>query len=149
MFQGSWVCPGDSGPVSWDPSEGTSSPRSAATCAAVVGLNTSAFIEAGIVGRSVHTILLPQFAGNQTGTVHFRYLLTAGGGLLNVAHEYDEHLRQLEDALAALERSENAALPELMAEDARLALRALGRITGRVDVEDLLDIIFRDFCIGK
>lgn len=37
----------------------------------------------------------------------------------------------------------------LMAEDMRLAARALGRITGRVDVEDLLDVIFRDFCIGK
>lgn len=39
--------------------------------------------------------------------------------------------------------------PELVAEDLRLAARALGRITGRVDVEDLLDVIFRDFCIGK
>ena len=39
--------------------------------------------------------------------------------------------------------------PELMAEDVRLALRSIGRITGRVDVEDLLDVIFRDFCIGK
>ena len=38
---------------------------------------------------------------------------------------------------------------ELAAEDLRLAARALGRITGRVDVEDLLDVIFRDFCIGK
>ncbi|HEX5316770.1 MAG TPA: hypothetical protein VFX22_08970, partial [Candidatus Kapabacteria bacterium] len=38
---------------------------------------------------------------------------------------------------------------ELRAEDVRLASRALGRITGRVDVEDLLDVIFRDFCIGK
>jgi tRNA modification GTPase len=38
---------------------------------------------------------------------------------------------------------------ELIAEDIRLALRALSRITGRVDVEDLLDVIFRDFCIGK
>lgn len=37
----------------------------------------------------------------------------------------------------------------LMAEDMRLAARSLGRITGRVDVEDLLDVIFRDFCIGK
>ena len=36
-----------------------------------------------------------------------------------------------------------------MAEDLRLALRALGRITGRVDIEDLLDVVFRDFCIGK
>lgn len=38
---------------------------------------------------------------------------------------------------------------ELEAEDLRLAVRELGRITGRVDVEDLLDVIFRDFCIGK
>ena len=38
---------------------------------------------------------------------------------------------------------------ELRAEDLRLALRSLGRITGAVDVEDLLDMIFRDFCIGK
>jgi len=35
------------------------------------------------------------------------------------------------------------------AEDLRLAWRSLGRITGRVDVEDLLDVIFRDFCLGK
>lgn len=42
-----------------------------------------------------------------------------------------------------------APLPELAAEELRLAARGLGRITGRVDVEDLLDVIFRDFCIGK
>lgn len=41
------------------------------------------------------------------------------------------------------------SLPELVAEDLRLAMRAIGRITGRVDVEDLLDVIFKDFCIGK
>ena len=38
---------------------------------------------------------------------------------------------------------------ELVAEELRLAARALGRLTGRVDVEDVLDVIFRDFCIGK
>jgi tRNA modification GTPase len=38
---------------------------------------------------------------------------------------------------------------ELVAEDLRVAARALGRVTGRVDVEDLLDVIFNDFCIGK
>ena len=37
----------------------------------------------------------------------------------------------------------------LGAEDVRVAVRALGRITGRVDVEELLDVVFRDFCIGK
>jgi len=39
--------------------------------------------------------------------------------------------------------------PELLAEDLRLAMRAIGRITGRVDIEELLDFVFRDFCIGK
>jgi tRNA modification GTPase len=48
-----------------------------------------------------------------------------------------------------LRRSLSAPLAELAAEDLRLAIRALGRITGRADVEDILDIIFRDFCIGK
>ena len=38
---------------------------------------------------------------------------------------------------------------ELRAEDLRLAARALGRVTGSVDVEDMLDRIFGDFCIGK
>ena len=37
----------------------------------------------------------------------------------------------------------------LAAEELRSAVRSLGRIVGRVDVEDLLDVIFRDFCIGK
>jgi tRNA modification GTPase len=59
------------------------------------------------------------------------------------------HRQSLEDAAAALRRSLSAPLPELRAEDLRLALRSLGRITGAVDVEDLLDVIFRDFCIGK
>ena len=49
----------------------------------------------------------------------------------------------------ALVRAFAAPLPELVAEDVRLAIRQLGRITGRVDVEDLLDVIFKDFCIGK
>lgn len=59
------------------------------------------------------------------------------------------HRAHIEEALEALQRGANADLPELVAEDVRLAVRSLGRITGRVDVEDLLDVIFRDFCIGK
>jgi tRNA modification GTPase len=42
-----------------------------------------------------------------------------------------------------------AGWPELQAEEARLAVRALGRITGGVGVEDVLDAIFSQFCIGK
>lgn len=59
------------------------------------------------------------------------------------------HRQALEDATASLHRALTAALPELRAEDLRLALRYLGQITGAVDVEHLLDIIFRDFCLGK
>ncbi len=59
------------------------------------------------------------------------------------------HRQALEEAAASLRRSLCAHLPELRAEDLRLALRSVGHITGSVDVEDLLDVIFRDFCIGK
>lgn len=59
------------------------------------------------------------------------------------------HRAALEDCVQNLKTSLTADLPELMAEDIRMAARGLGRITGRVDVEDLLDVIFRDFCIGK
>lgn len=61
----------------------------------------------------------------------------------------ERHRLALQETAAALERCLGAALPELAAEDLRLALRHLGSITGRVHVEDLLDVIFRDFCIGK
>ncbi len=59
------------------------------------------------------------------------------------------HSASLEECRAALARYLAAGAAELAAEDLRLAARALGRITGRVDVEDILDVIFRDFCIGK
>ncbi|MCW5729566.1 MAG: tRNA uridine-5-carboxymethylaminomethyl(34) synthesis GTPase MnmE [Alphaproteobacteria bacterium] len=59
------------------------------------------------------------------------------------------HRQALEECLSALRRFADARAVELAAEDLRLAARALGRITGRVSVEDMLDIVFRDFCIGK
>ena len=61
----------------------------------------------------------------------------------------ERHRTCLKSCLEALKRSLSANLPELAAEDLRLAIRDIGRITGRVDIEDLLDIVFRDFCIGK
>jgi hypothetical protein len=67
--------------------------------AVVVGLNTSALIEAGIVGRPVLSIVDPKYARNQEGTLHWRYLSSVGGGLLRVAHSFDEHLSQLSAAL--------------------------------------------------
>jgi tRNA modification GTPase len=61
----------------------------------------------------------------------------------------ERHRRALEECRDGLGRALTAASVELLAEDLRLAVRAIGRITGRVDVEDLLDAIFREFCIGK
>ncbi len=59
------------------------------------------------------------------------------------------HRAAIAEARDCLERAARATLPELVTEDVRLAARAIGRITGRVDVEDILDVIFREFCIGK
>jgi tRNA modification GTPase len=61
------------------------------------------------------------------------------------------HRHALQDAAQALQHGLAAPQdrPELLAEDLRLAMRAVGRITGVVDVEELLDFVFRDFCIGK
>lgn len=61
----------------------------------------------------------------------------------------ERHRSALEACREALSRFAMAGSPELAAEDLRLAARALGRITGRVDVEEILDRIFAEFCIGK
>jgi tRNA modification GTPase len=64
----------------------------------------------------------------------------------------ERHREALRAALAALERAgapDIAGRDDLLAEELRIASRALGRLLGRVDVEDILDVIFRDFCIGK
>src|SRR5262249_8908413 len=59
------------------------------------------------------------------------------------------HRSALEQTVEALDRAAASGPIELAAEDLRLAARALGRVTGRVDVDDVLDVIFREFCIGK
>jgi hypothetical protein len=69
--------------------------------AAVVGLNTSAFLEAAVVGKPVHTVLDEHISRhNQEGTIHFHYLLDVNGGLLRVARTLDEHVQVLADSLA-------------------------------------------------
>jgi tRNA modification GTPase len=59
------------------------------------------------------------------------------------------HREALTRCLTALDAAGTAPLPELAAEEFRRAADELGRITGRIDIEDMLDAIFRDFCIGK
>jgi hypothetical protein len=75
--------------------------------AAVVGINTTAMIEAAILGKSVLTVLVPEFA--QETTLHFHSLKVEHGGFLHVAANLEEHTRQLagvldEDALGAERR---------------------------------------------
>ena len=58
-----------------------------------------------------------------------------------------------EDCVSALTEARNQLVAkgpiELAAEDLRIGVRSLGRITGCVDIEDILDVVFAEFCIGK
>jgi hypothetical protein len=63
--------------------------------AAVVGINTSAMIEAAILERPVFSILTPEFQHTQEGTLHFRHLLVESGGPVSVASSLREHVDQL------------------------------------------------------
>ena len=73
-------------------------------------------------------------------------LATPGGhGVLTRAR----HISALRDATDRLRAAQCVDLPELRGEELRLAVRALGRITGAVNVEDILDTVFSAFCIGK
>ena len=67
--------------------------------AGAVGINTSAQIECGIVGRPVFSIRTPAYQRTQEGTLHFRHLTSEGGGLLQLADDFETHVRQLADAL--------------------------------------------------
>jgi hypothetical protein len=77
-------------------------------CRVVVGINTSAMVEATILGKPVHSIVTSDFAKTQEGTLHFRYLLPEHGGFLRVASSLDEHVTLLSATL----RDEHAAREE-------------------------------------
>jgi hypothetical protein len=66
----------------------------------VVGVNTSAMIEAGIIGRPVYTVAEEEFAATQTGTLHFQHLKNVEGGLLHLASDLAEHISELERLLS-------------------------------------------------
>jgi len=89
-----------------------------------------------------------------TGIPQFLKTLTAKVESLIGTNEQPSLTRQrhrtaLQHCHEDLTRSLNAPLPELAAEDLRQGIRSLGQITGKIGVEDLLDTIFNDFCIGK
>jgi hypothetical protein len=68
--------------------------------AAVVGLNTSAQVEAAILGRPVYTFSAGALAPGQAGSRHFYYLLKQHGGVVSYAETLDEHVDQLQQGLA-------------------------------------------------
>ena len=74
--------------------------------ATVVGINTSVFLEAGIVGRRCLTVATTEFEGSQTGTIHFGYLVE--GGLIEVAPDLPEHVAVLGAALQSEGPSDKA-----------------------------------------
>ncbi len=68
---------------------------------AVVGVNTSAQIESGILGKPVFSIHAPEFSRTQEGTLHFQHLKSVNGGLLSLAATLPEHYQQLQALLDA------------------------------------------------
>ncbi len=69
---------------------------------AVVGVNTSALIESGIVGRRVYSLVAQEFSGTQEGTLHFQHLKNVEGGLLRLASTLDEHVAQIAPTLGVM-----------------------------------------------
>jgi tRNA modification GTPase len=111
---------------------------------------------------------ISESAFNKVNQVHFISSLTGAGvdelvnALLRFAEDFftaepalvtrqrqRAHLRETGLSLQAARDAAHDGREEIMAEHLRLAARALGKLLGRVDVEDVLDVIFRDFCIGK
>jgi tRNA modification GTPase len=79
-----------------------------------------------------------------------RRFFSGGGESALVTRQ--RHRTALADCAEALRRAwadDALGREDIIAEELRLAARALGRLVGRVDVENVLDVIFRDFCIGK
>jgi len=104
----------------------------------------------GAAGPGDHGVCAPSGSGIhellETLAIHARRLTQAEGP---PPLTRPRHRAALNESAACLASSLKAPAPELRAEDLRLAMRALGRLTGQVGVEDILDSIFRQFCIGK
>ena len=82
-------------------------------------------------------------------SAHAERVLSGAEPALVTRERHRTILREAADALGRALAERSRRREDILAEELRLAARALGRLTGRVDVEDILDVIFRDFCIGK
>jgi hypothetical protein len=101
---------------------------------AVVGINTSALIEAAIAGKGVYTVVDETFRETQIGTLHYHYLRHENGGFLHEAATLDEHVAQLRsgirDASADLEQTERFVA-------AFVRPRGLGRSASQVLADEI------------
>jgi hypothetical protein len=106
---------------------------------AVVGVNTSALIESGIVGRPVYTLLAEEFAGQQEGTLHFQHLKNVNGGLLTVAGSLDEHVAQLAGAVTGASggREKSRAFVEAFVRPYGFDVPAAGRFADAIEAQGL------------
>ncbi len=114
----------------------------------LVGAGAPAMIVAGVTAMDISAQTgagIADLLESMTSKINARLSLPAAAPPLT----RHRHRAALEACRAALLRAGEAAAPELKAEDVRLAVRSIGTITGNVDVEDILDVVFRDFCIGK
>ncbi len=104
-----------------------------------------------ILGYPVIPLSVRTGAGVDTliATLTARVMDILGHGEDGVLPTRARHRAALEEAVQALTTAQDLTAPELMAEECRRAVAALSRLTGRVDVDDILDVIFHDFCIGK
>jgi tRNA modification GTPase len=108
-----------------------------------------------IDGRASVTFLVSALSGegiDALATALSAFAVEALGSTEPALVTRERQRHTLEETIAALQRAETeggAGNEDLLAEELRLSARALGRLTGRVDVEEVLDVIFRDFCIGK
>lgn len=101
--------------------------------AAVFGINTSAQIEAAIVGRAVHTLVTDELRDTQQGTIHFPYLLDDGSGHLHVAYDLDEHAAMLEATLREDLEDRNERFVRLFARPFGLSEAATPRYVAAIE----------------
>lgn len=107
----------------------------------VVGVNSSAMIESAIIGRSVLSILEPEFHHSQEGTFHFSYLLEENGGPVRTAQSLDEHFDQLRQALQG---GDEASRPQTQAFVERFVRpRGLDRPSTPIAVDQIEDLADR------
>jgi tRNA modification GTPase len=111
------------------------------TCRATIA-SERAFAISALTGNGVDHLLtaLAQFA---------RSCFDQGEPAVVTRERHREALGEVVRALDGAISEGGAGRDDVVAEELRLGARALGRLTGRVDVDDVLDVIFRDFCIGK